>query len=159
MDEDLLQLCGADCAYTRYADDLYFSSNILLPKLESISKIVGNYGFVLNVKKTKYMPRGVKQYVTGLTVFDKIKPRVTKKAKRNLRLEIHYLSAYGLRGHVLHQMGKTIADYKVDDKLKSYVDDEAKSIDNRIRGWLRFMYSVESSAAQKLIDEYMKVSL
>lgn len=159
MDEDLLQLCGANCVYTRYADDLYFSSNIALPTLENISKIVGSYGFVLNPQKTKYMPRGVKQYVTGLTVFDNIKPRVTKKIKRNLRLELHYLLAYGLRGHVLHQMCKSIADYEVDDNLKSDVDAEVKSIDNRITGWLRFMYSVESAAAQKLIDEYKKVSL
>jgi RNA-directed DNA polymerase len=158
MDEALLQLCGADCVYTRYADDLYFSSNIALPTLENISKIVGDYGFVLNPQKTKYMPRGVKQYVTGLTVFDHIRPRVTKKIKRNLRLELYYLLAYGLRGHVLQQMGKTIADYEKDDNIKSEVDGVVKSIDNRITGWLRFMYSVESVAAQKLIDEYKKVS-
>lgn len=159
MDEDLLQLCGGYCVYTRYADDLYFSSNIALPPLENISKIVDEYGFVLNPEKTKYMPRGVKQYVTGLTVFDHIRPRVTKKTKRNLRLEIHYLLAYGLRGHALHQMGKTIADYDKDDNIKSEVDGEVQSIHKRITGWLRFMFSVERVAAQKLIEEYKKVSL
>lgn len=159
MDEDLLHLSGNESVYTRYADDLYFSSNIALPTLENISKIVADYDFVLNPQKTKYMPRGVKQYVTGLTVFDHVRPRVTKKVKRNLRLELHYLLAYGLRGHVLQQMGKTIADYEKDDNIKSEVDGEVQSIDNRITGWLRFMYSVESVAAQKLINEYKKVSL
>lgn len=159
MDEDLLQLCGADCVYTRYADDLYFSSNIVLPTLASISKVVGAYGFYLNPEKTKYMPRGGKQYVTGLTVFDHIKPRVAKRIKRNLRLELHYLLAYGLRGHVLHKLGKVISDYEVDEGLRTIVDQEVDSIDNRITGWLRFMYSVESTAAKKLIDMYRNVSL
>lgn len=159
MDEDLLHLCGADCVYTRYADDLYFSSNVILPTLEDISTIVGNYGFTLNPQKTKYMPRGVKQYVTGLTVFDHLRPRVTKRIKRNLRLELHYILAYGLRGHVLKQMGKTMTDYADDNNVKSEVDIAVKSISNRITGWLRFMNSVESAAAQRLIIEYNKVSL
>lgn len=159
MDEDFLHLCGVDSVYTRYADDLYFSSNISLPTLENISEIVSNYGFALNPEKTKYMPQGVKQYVTGLTVFDHVKPRVTKRVKRNLRLELHYLVSYGLRGHVLKRMGKTMADYDYDDSIKSEVDGEVKNIDNRITGWLRFMNSVESAAAQRLIKEYNKVSL
>ncbi len=79
MDEDLLHLSGNDCVYTRYADDLYFSSNISLPTQENISAIAHNYDFALNPEKTKLMPRGIKQYVTGLTVFDHVRPRVTKK--------------------------------------------------------------------------------
>lgn len=159
MDEDLLHLSGNDCVYTRYADDLYFSSNISLPTQENISAIAHNYDFALNPEKTKLMPRGIKQYVTGLTVFDHVRPRVTKKIKRNLRLELFYLLAYGLRGHVLHQIGKTMADYEQYNNIRSEVDAEVKSIDNRITGWLRFINSVESAAAQRLINEYKKVSL
>jgi predicted NUDIX family phosphoesterase len=159
MDEELLQLCGRDCIYTRYADDLYFSSNISRPNLENISTIVTKYGFDLNPDKTKYMPRGVKQYVTGLTVFDHLRPRITKRTKRNLRLELHYLLAYGLRGHALKKMGKTINDYFEDDRIRSEVDEEVERIDKRITGWLRFMNSVESNAAKKFIAEYKKVTL
>ena len=158
MDDELLHLSGNDCVYTRYADDLYFSSNTSLPTLENISAIVFNHGFTLNPQKTKYMPRGVKQYVTGLTVFDNVRPRITKRIKRNLRLELHYLTAYGLRGHVLKQLDKTQKEYDADVYLKSQVDTEVKSIDNRITGWLRFINSVESNTAQKLIYQYEKVS-
>lgn len=56
-------------------------------------------------------------------------------------------------------MGKTFTDYQSENNLKSEVDREINRIDNRITGWLRFMYSVEKSAAQKLIDEYKKVGL
>jgi RNA-directed DNA polymerase len=159
MDEELVNLCGDSCVYTRYADDLYFSSNSGLPSMENISTIVSNHGFTLNPQKTKYMPRGVKQYVTGLTVFDHIKPRVTKKIKRNLRLELYYLATRGLRGHTLHKLGKTREEYEADDNVRFEVDAEITSIDNRITGWLRFMNSVESSTAQKLIKQYNKVSM
>lgn len=157
MDEELLNLCGNECVYTRYADDLYFSSNSTLPSLEHIASIVANNGFTLNPQKTKYMPRGVKQYVTGLTVFDHIRPRVTKKIKRNLRLELHYLVRYGLQSHAINKLGYMRAEYETDNKIKSQVDEEVKSIDNRITGWLRFMNSVESPAAQRLINEYKNV--
>jgi hypothetical protein len=159
MDEEFINLCGKDCIYTRYADDLYFSSNIGLPSLENITAVVLKHGFVLNPHKTKYMPRGVKQYVTGLTVFDHIKPRITKKIKRNLRLELHYLVMYGLRSHALKKLGHTMTEYEAFNNIKSEVDAEVKSIDNRITGWLRFINSVESSIAQRLLKQYEKVNL
>jgi hypothetical protein len=159
MDVDFLNLSGSNCTYTRYADDLYFSSNDSLPSLENISEIVLNHGFTLNPNKTKYMPRGVKQYVTGLTVFDHVCPRVTKRIKRNLRLELHYLLTYGLRGHVLKKMGQTMQEYEADDDFQLEVDAEVNSVDNRITGWLRFINSVESITAQKLSNKYDRVNL
>lgn len=159
VDEELMKLCDKDCVYTRYADDLYFSSNITLPHLEDIAAIILSSGFTLNPQKTKYMPRGGKQYVTGLTVFDHIRPRVTKKIKRNIRLELHYLLMYGLRGHTLRKLNYSIAQYEADIDIRLRVDAEIKTIQNRITGWLRFMNSVEKPAAQKFIALYDKVSL
>ncbi len=52
-----------------------------------------------------------------------------------------------------------MADYEQYNNIRSEVDAEVKSIDNRITGWLRFINSVESAAAQRLINEYKKVSL
>jgi len=159
VDEELIKLCDKDCIYTRYADDLYFSSNIMLPQLEDITAIVSDSGFTLNSQKTKYMPRGGKQYVTGLTVFDHIRPRVTKKIKRNMRLELHYLLKYGLRGHTLRKLNYSIAQYEADINIKLQVEAEIKTIHNRITGWLRFMNSVERPTAQKFIAQYNKISL
>lgn len=158
LDEELLQLCNKDCVYTRYADDLYFSSNIDLPSLKDITEIVLNNGFSLNPKKTKYMPRGGKQYVTGLTVFDQTRPRITKKIKRNIRLELHYLKLYGFRGHALRKLGYSTQQYENETNIKLVVDLEIKTIQNRITGWLRFMNSVERPAAQKFFTQYNEVS-
>ncbi|HWK14196.1 MAG TPA: reverse transcriptase domain-containing protein [Rhizobiaceae bacterium] len=58
--------------YTRYADDLTFSGQDKISHnvLASVSKIVEATGFVLNVKKTKFMGRGDRQDVTGLIIND-----------------------------------------------------------------------------------------
>jgi hypothetical protein len=104
------------------------------------------------------MPRGGKQYVTGLTVFDSIRPRITKKIKRNLRLELYYLTLYGLKGHTLKKMNYSISEYEADINIKIRVDEEINSINNRITGWLRFMYSVEKPIAKKLIDQYKLIN-
>lgn len=158
MDEKLINLGGKDCMYTRYADDLYFSSNIALPTLVNIETIILKNGFNLNPLKTKYMPRGVKQYVTGLTVFDHLIPRVSKKIKKNLRLELYYIEKYGWLNHTLNKVGYAMSEYLTDINIKSQVDSEINSIANRINGWLRFMNSVEPPIARKFIIQYRKLN-
>lgn len=61
---------GNGLRYTRYADDLTFSGQDRISDdvLASVSKIVEATGFVLNVKKTKFMGRGDRQDVTGLVI-------------------------------------------------------------------------------------------
>src|SRR5262249_40862584 len=88
MDLQFIQLCGSDSTYTRYADDLYFSSNRAVPSLDAIQMIIDDHGFSLHPAKTKSMPRGSKQYVTGLTVFDHVRPHVSRIIKRRLRQEL-----------------------------------------------------------------------
>lgn len=64
--------------YTRYADDLTFSTNnkkFLAQKdyfLKEISKVIEKEGFKINEKKTKLQYRDSKQTVTGLVVNEKI---------------------------------------------------------------------------------------
>lgn len=150
MDEQLIKIGGTKCTYTRYADDLYFSSNIQLPSIEDIEKTITYNGFSLNPDKTKYMLRGSKQYVTGLTVFDHVRPHVTRKIKRNLRLELYYMKKHGLLEHVLHTLGYTIDEYVSDPAIRSEVNDNLNAFSSRIEGWIHFMKSVERPAALKL---------
>lgn len=82
LDINLKEICGDEIIYTRYADDLYFSTNSNLIPLKEITEIVEEFGFKLNDKKTKFMSRGKKQYVTGLTTFDTIIPRISKEKKK-----------------------------------------------------------------------------
>lgn len=150
MDEQFISLCGRDCTYTRYADDLYFSSNVALPSLRDIEQIVDNNGFALHPEKTKYMPRGGKQYVTGLTVFDHVRPHITRKTKRNLRLELYHIKEHGLLQHVLYHLGHSEHEYIHDETIRSKVNGVLTDVSSRVGGWIHFMKSVERPAALKL---------
>ena len=88
MDARINGYCSRkDIVYTRYADDLTFSSNnrTLLNKVEKFIKyIVADEGFKINDKKTRYLSNDVKKTVTGITVNDD-SIHVDKKFKKDLR--------------------------------------------------------------------------
>lgn len=92
MDARINGYCSRkDIVYTRYADDLTFSSNnrTLLNKVEKFIKyIVEDEGFVINDKKTRYLSNDVKKTVTGITINDD-SIHVDKKFKRDLRAQIY----------------------------------------------------------------------
>ncbi|RKX65764.1 MAG: hypothetical protein DRP42_04255 [Tenericutes bacterium] len=79
-----------DAVYTRYADDITFSSKTnktlpnLIPKAHSFIK---GEGFELNYKKIQIMRTGSKQIVTGLVVNEKV--NVPRARVRNFRAEVH----------------------------------------------------------------------
>jgi hypothetical protein len=78
-----------DAVYTRYADDLTFSSdNTQLPRIIPIvTKVVNSHGFWVNTKKTNVFRRGGRQMVTGLVVNDH--PNVPRKRRMELRACLH----------------------------------------------------------------------
>lgn len=78
-----------DFTYSRYADDLVFSSNDrnfarLIPLFR---EIVRSEGFVVNEKKLSIMKKGNRQMVTGMVVNEK--PNVPKEHLRLLRAAAH----------------------------------------------------------------------
>lgn len=155
MDKDLIKLCTGDVIYTRYADDLYFSSNIKLPDLKDIQEIINKHGFELNPDKTKYMPKGSKQYVTGLSVFDKICPRIPRNIKRNLRLEIYHIKKWGVKSHILKKLNYSAEDYFNDFEIRNEVDNEIMATNARINGWIQFIKSIEYTLGLKLHEAYV----
>jgi retron-type reverse transcriptase len=92
MDARINGYCSRkDIVYTRYADDLTFSSNnrTLLNKVEKFIKyIVKDEGFTINGKKTRYLSNDIKKTVTGITINDD-SIHVDKKFKRDLRAQIY----------------------------------------------------------------------
>jgi len=154
MDKDFLALCKNDIIYTRYADDLYFSSNIELPKLEDLETIIIKHGFQLNPTKTKYMPRGSKQYVTGLSVFDQNCPRIPKRIKRNLRLELFYINKWGLQSHVLKNLGYTNEEFERSFDIQYEVSEMRQKTIFRINGWIQFIKSIELNLGIKLNKQF-----
>lgn len=143
LDNDLIKLAlEKDCFYSRYADDITFSSNNLLPKKNKIEKCLKKYNFVLNESKYRMQCRGKSQYVTGLTVFDEHIPRLPKVVKKRLRQKIYFIEKYGLYNH-LKQIG-------IEDPCKQ--EREILKID----GLISFMYSVEPEYACKIDKKWSK---
>jgi len=99
MDQSLLRLAHShNCVYTRYADDLTFSGDHVPPD-DSVREILESKGFKLRDDQCHRQYRGRSQYVTGLTITDPNRPRLPKRLKRRLRLEMHYINKYGLADH------------------------------------------------------------
>ena len=80
--------------YTRYADDITFSSNHNVfredgPFWEKLRSIISECGFTLNEKKTRLLRPWDRQEVTGLTVNGKV--NVSRRYLKNLRAELHQM--------------------------------------------------------------------
>ena len=81
--------------YTRYADDLTFSSDN--PKLPSLipffREILSEEGFRVQESKTRVMRQGYRQMVTGLVVNET--PNLPRKQMRRLRAAVHRYKTKG----------------------------------------------------------------
>jgi retron-type reverse transcriptase len=108
MDGVFESLCAEkEVTYTRYADDITFSSDDYLPKRTNIEEVLSTFGFLMNQKKFRIYRKGGQQYVTGLTVVD-ARPRLPKRYKRNLRLEAYFIKKYGFEEHFIRSTGKLL---------------------------------------------------
>jgi RNA-directed DNA polymerase len=69
FDKTMIKL-AANYTYTRYADDLTFSSESLIPEefYHEVQNAVTASGFRLNLQKTKFMGRGDRMEVTGVVI-------------------------------------------------------------------------------------------
>jgi len=110
MDVRLAKLAKANgCTYTRYADDLTFSTHqrTFPPKLAKPNKAtphkwrttkilrdeIKNAGFLINPKKTRMQICGSRQEVTGLIVNEKV--NVSQEYYRSVRSMAHSLFSTG----------------------------------------------------------------
>lgn len=90
--------------YTRYADDLLFSSDDDNLKWlgGEIEKLLPEWGFSINCGKTKLFGTDAQKLVMGLNLTKGIK--IQNIYKRKLRQEIYYCKKYGIENH-LQQTG------------------------------------------------------
>lgn len=88
------------CTYTRYADDVTFSSDdasLNVGKLLFMArKIVEAEGFVVHPKKTSIMRDGMRKEVTGVVVNEKTS--VDRETLRNFRALLHQIELDGPEG-------------------------------------------------------------
>lgn len=125
-----------DATYTRYADDLSFSSDAKLPELDALRQLAQQQGFLLAEQKTRRSKIGQAHYVTGLSISDPAQPHVPRVRKRRLRQELYYAGKFGLADHFRH-LG--VNDPRV-------IQQEV----NRIDGTVRFLAHHEPTIATQI---------
>ncbi len=141
IDRAILEECakwGMD--YTRYADDLAFSSNQTVERsqvnrfIRIITKIIKAAGYAINRKKLRVTRPGRQQRLLGMTVNEK--PNVIRAQYRALRARIHHVMYKGLDA-VAKEMG--VASGAL---LKS-----------QIEGKISYYHMVNPEKAQRLRDQ------
>jgi RNA-directed DNA polymerase len=96
---------GAGLRYTRYSDDMTFSTKDEFNRAAAVEFIAGvagilkKKGLYLNRAKTKIVPPGARKVVLGLLASGDF-PALSKAFKANLRQHIFYLEKYGIENHV-----------------------------------------------------------
>lgn len=128
-----------EASYSRYADDITFSSSKNVFKNESFQKelkriIEEDQLLVINPKKTRLQTPKHRQEVTGLTV--NIKPNVTNRYIKQIRMWIYYWEKYGyLRAQQLFT-----SDYRKD---KGHIMKGQPNLVNVLSGKLDFLKMVK----------------
>ena len=124
-----------NCLYTRYADDVAFSSTnkdfnigVLIPEVKAI---IENNHFRVNYKKTKIRRPHNRMTVTGVVINEKL--TVPRWKWRNFRAELHNLK----------------------------VKDETISLEyyQKLRGYAEWIKSLHPKRGQKFIRELGKIQL
>ena len=129
MDSRIMGICSRrGIAYSRYADDLCFSSDnkLALMKIRAIiQKIVEEEGFLLNEEKTRFLSETGRKEVLGITV-NQGEIHVSKEYKRIIRSKIY----------------NSIME-------KNYTDN------NRIRGMISFVSTIEGVRYVTKVKKYI----
>lgn len=87
-------------SYSRYSDDLTFSADTkLFHVYEKVCSMLGEMGFEVNRKKTKFITNASRQSVTGIVVNEKTS--IPREYKRKLRQEIFYVLKYGVEDCII----------------------------------------------------------
>ncbi len=120
-------------AYTRYCDDMTFSSDKpLYAVYRKVKAVLEDMGFELNENKTVFITNANRQSVTGLTVNEKVS--VSPDYKRTLRQEVYYALKYGFENAILY------ADRK---EFITYGNADVKRYFNHLFGRVNYILQIE----------------
>jgi retron-type reverse transcriptase len=154
LDRKLFGLARRNGAqYTRYADDITFSSmhNIYQPDsdfLREMTAIIEGQGFHINPKKTRLQRAGYRQEVTGLVVNEKI--NVHRRYVKQIRHWLYLWERYGYA-----QAEAVFRQHYLADK--GHVKKRDRSLENVLDGKLLFLKMVkgeEDGTYQTLLKRF-----
>ena len=138
--------------YTRYADDITFSSMHYVYSKDGefwkeLNRIISGQGFTINPAKTRLQKRGARQEVSGVIVSDKL--NVTRKYVREVRSLLYIWEKYGY----LDALKTFLPKYKEE---KGYVKNEIPYLVNFINGKLMYLKMVKGETDTVYIRLYGK---
>ncbi|WP_345147564.1 reverse transcriptase family protein [Arthrobacter ginkgonis] len=120
--------------YTRYSDDLTFSSLDAFDRptaeavVQEVSGLVRKAGFVTHRTKTRIVPPGSRKVVLGLLVDDSV--RLMPEHRRRIEVHLRGCEKFGLANHAAHRKF---------DSVFAFVD--------HLAGWLAFALGVDKVVA------------
>lgn len=129
-----------DASYTRYADDITFSSQNDIKNIVNMAdKIICDEGFRVNKNKTRVVYSHQRQEVTGLIV-NNAKVGINKKYIKRFKQELYYCKKYGVSNHLNfigcdkrffkeHMYGKAFFINMIDSDLAKWIFNELEEID------------------------------
>ena len=99
LDKRLTQMAQKQgFVYTRYADDLTFSTTANNPRICNVLKntdsIVRHEGFQINQSKTRILRKNSQQEVTGIVVNDKL--NIDRQTLKRFRATLHQIENHGI---------------------------------------------------------------
>lgn len=147
LDNQLYQLArSCRCTYTRYADDITFSTNLKelpakigtitdgrLELSDTLSSIIKDNSFEINSGKVRYARRNNRQEVTGVVV-NSSKTNVRRTYVRQVRAILHACEHFGLEAAAKEHFAKYRTDKKPADPVKSLMYE----LEGKI-GYIRFI--------------------
>ena len=137
--------------YTRYADDMTFSSshsvlNIGGEVYKEIIRVIEEQGFVVNSKKTRLQKVGARQEVTGLILSEKI--NTPRSFVRDLDQILYVWDKFGYE--------KAYARLLMDNGSKVYHKKTVVSLENVIGGKLDYLKMVKGDKDRVYLKYYSK---
>lgn len=133
------------CLYTRYSDDIVFSSNNFnrfKAKLlfKEVTKVLTQYGFKRNHRKTSIIPPGARKIVTGLVVNHE-EPKLKKEIKDKIRSYLYYTKKYGISHHCKKVGFHSIIGFQ-----------------NHISGLINYARSIDKKLGDKYLTKFNEIN-
>ncbi|WP_282014172.1 retron St85 family RNA-directed DNA polymerase [Marinifilum flexuosum] len=124
LDDEIMKYCNSEMVnYSRYADDLTFSSDnksTLQYVYKFVNDLLYSHGYNINCSKTRYLSGKGQISITGVYI-NSGKPKVSKKLKKQIRAELHQYIINGKDVNI-----------------------------NRISGYISFINSIEDDYSKKV---------
>jgi RNA-directed DNA polymerase len=129
--------------YTRYSDDMVFSSSTLFDRdlaqtfIAEVRKIVTSAGLQLHRRKTKVIPPGARQIVLGMLITE-TGPRILPEQKRRIGLYVHAVDKFG---------PVNFASKRNFDSVISFI--------NHVEGWFAYLSYIDSAWTQMMRAKWL----